>query len=226
MEECIRKLLHGFHNFQETYFSGNSELFAQLHHGQHPRVLVIACSDSRVDPALLTSCDPGDIFVIRNVANLVPPYEPGTGHFHGVSAALEYAVRVLKVEHIIILGHSDCGGVRTLLDPGMDFSGSEFLKTWLSLLEPVRKKVETYLPDAPHSTRCRACEEMSLVQGLKNLLTFPWVREAVESRQLFLHGWYFHLTRGVLYSYNRSTREFQVLTGHDQDYNHSWEVAK
>mgnify|MGYP002347012188 CR=1 FL=1 len=115
MEECIRKLLHGFQSFQETYFSGNSELFDQLRHGQHPRVLVIACSDSRVDPALLTSCDPGDIFVVRNVANLVPPYEPGVGHHHGVSAALEYAVRVLKVGHIIILGHSDCGGVSTLL---------------------------------------------------------------------------------------------------------------
>ena len=215
MEECIRKLLHGFQNFQEAYFSGNSELFDQLRHGQHPRVLVIACSDSRVDPALLTSCDPGDIFVVRNVANLVPPYEPGTGQHHGVSAALEYAVRVLKVEHIIILGHSDCGGVRALLSNSENSPRGEFIGSWLDLIEPARAMVEAFLPNASHSTRCRACEEMSLVLGLRNLLTFPWIKEAVDERRLSLHAWYFHLKRGQLYCYNRETQEFDGLTSFD-----------
>ena len=106
----IAKLIAGFRHFQGNYFHGDNELFSQLKNGQQPKTLVISCSDSRVDPSLLTGAEPGDLFVIRNVANLVPPYEPDA-RYHGVSAALEYAVCQLQVEHIIVLGHSQCGGI-------------------------------------------------------------------------------------------------------------------
>lgn len=218
LEEAIQKLLHGFRNFRETYFSGGSELFDKLRHGQHPRVLVIACSDSRVDPALLTACDPGDIFVIRNVANLVPPYEPGTGLHHGVSAALEYAVTVLKVEHIIVLGHSNCGGIRALMARSQTCScdSHEFLDSWLDLAEPARQTVEAALPDATEATRHRACEEMSLVLAMENLMTFPWIAQAVSEHRLSLHAWYFHLGRGRLFGFDQKEHEFKALSPNEE----------
>ncbi len=207
MEEAIAKLIRGFRNFRTTYFSGDSELFRQLRHGQHPRACVIACSDSRVDPALITDSDPGDLFVIRNVASLVPPCEPDTRH-HGISAALEYAVRVLKVEHLILLGHSDCGGIRALLARTPEQPAGEFLDAWLDLAEPAKQEVERRLPEASETVRRRACEEASLLLGVENLLTFPWLRERVAAGRLALHAWYFHIADGQLFGFDRETGSF------------------
>lgn len=211
MEEAIKKLLHGFRSFRENYFAGDSELFEQLKHGQRPKALVIACSDSRVDPALLTACDPGDIFVIRNIANLVPPYEPDSRH-HGVSAAIEYAVNCLKVEHVIILGHSDCGGIHALMERTADRPAGEFLEAWLDLAEPAKQAVCRQLQTSSDTTRHRACEEASLVLMLENLLSFPWVGEKVERGRLKLHAWYFHIATGRLFGFDRQSNEFHVLT--------------
>ena len=166
MDDAIARLIHGFRSFRNIYFSGDAELFDQLKHGQNPRILVIACSDSRVDPALLTQSAPGDLFVIRNVANLVPPCEPDTRH-HGVSAALEYAVTALEVEHIIVLGHSDCGGIHALMKRTPERPAGEFLERWLDLAEPARRAVQEKLPDADEMTRRHACEEASLVLALE-----------------------------------------------------------
>ena len=210
MEAEIQKLLQGFRDFQDNYFSGDSELFDELRHGQRPKVLVIACSDSRVDPALLTDSDPGDIFVIRNVANLVPPYEPD-GQHHGVSAALEYAVLSLEVEHIIVLGHSDCGGINALMKRNPEKPTGEFLDTWLDLAESAKKAVLTTLTNSPESIQYRACEEASLVLALENLTTFPWVRERIASGKLALHAWYFHIASGKLLGFNRETRHFKAF---------------
>lgn len=214
MADVIEKLLRGFGSFRSNHFSGTGGLFEQLRHGQHPKVLVIACSDSRVDPALLLNCDPGDIFVIRNVANLIPPYEPGSlSSHHGVSAALEYAVCKLHVEHIIVLGHSDCGGIKALLGRKRADAeeAGEFLSLWLDLAEPAREAVERELPDAAEEVRRQACEEASLVLSAENLLTFPWLRERVERGELELHAWYFHLATGVLYGFDRESRSFTKL---------------
>ena len=117
MELAIQKLLQGFEHFKATYFTENNRLFQQLKEHQKPKILLISCSDSRVDPAIITNCAPGDIFVIRNVANLVPQFDPDP-HAHGVSSALEYGVNILQVEHIIVLGHSDCGGIKALMERG------------------------------------------------------------------------------------------------------------
>ena len=210
MDDAIARLIHGFRSFRNIYFSGDAELFDQLKHGQNPRILVIACSDSRVDPALLTQSAPGDLFVIRNVANLVPPCEPDTRH-HGVSAALEYAVTVLEVEHIIVLGHSDCGGIHALMKRTPERPAGEFLERWLDLAEPARRAVQEKLPDADEMTRRHACEEASLVLALENLLTFPWVRRRVEAGKLVLHAWYFAIATGHLFGYDRERCEFRTI---------------
>ncbi len=207
MEEAISRLVSGFRSFRDSYFAGDSELFKQLRHGQHPRACVIACSDSRVDPALITDSDPGELFVIRNVANLVPPYEPDTRH-HGVSAALEYAVRILKVEHLILLGHSDCGGIRALLARTPERPAGGFLDAWLDLAEPARVEVEHRLEHVSEATRHRACEEASLLLGLENLLSFPWIRERVETGELSIHAWYFHIAGGHLFGFDREANRF------------------
>lgn len=208
MEESIKKLLRGFKCFQQNYFSDNSTLFNQLKNGQHPKVLVIACSDSRVDPALLTNSNPGDLFVIRNVANLVPPYEPDENK-HGVSAALEYAVKILEVESIVIIGHSDCGGIKALMNRDKSKVSSEFIDSWLDVAESAKQLVNSKLQNAPEKIRHQACEEASLVLGLDNILTFPWVKSRLEEHKLSVHAWYFNIEKGVLYYFDVIDKQFQ-----------------
>ncbi len=210
MEEAIHKLIDGFRCFRDTWFAGDTELFEKLRHGQKPNACILACSDSRVDPALLLQTDPGDLFVIRNVANLVPPYQPDD-RLHGVSAALEYAVNTLKVEHLILLGHSGCGGIRALMQRSEERPAGQFLDPWLDLAEPAKQRVNSILTDSPESTRCRACEEASLVLGLANLLTFPWIQRQTKSGALTLHAWYFHVAGGLLFHYDPERHGFYRL---------------
>lgn len=207
--EDIARLIAGFRRFQNNYFRGDTELFDELKQGQQPGTLVIACSDSRVDPAILLDCAPGELFVVRNVANLVPPYEPDAG-YHGVSAALEYAVRFLKVSHVIVLGHSQCGGIDGLLKGAADVSG-EFVARWVGIAEPARREVLQRLAGKSPEVRRRACEQAALLLSLDNLLTFPWVRERAELGELLLHGWYFDLERGELLSYDAQNGLFRPL---------------
>ncbi len=206
----IAKLIAGFRRFQGNYFRGDNELFTHLKDGQHPKTLVIGCSDSRVDPSLLTGADPGDLFVIRNVANLVPPYEPDAG-YHGVSAALEYAVCQLQVEHIIILGHSQCGGIAGLMNSDCDCQVGEFIGKWVRLAEPAKKKVREELLDKSDLLQTRACEQAAIMLSLENLLTFPWLLQRVEDHSLFLHGWYFDIQRGELLRYSPDAEAYVPL---------------
>ena len=205
----IARFLFGFRDFQRTYFCSDSAFFESLKKDQNPKSLVIACSDSRVDPAILTGCEPGDMFVVRNVANLVPPYAGVNGH-HGVSAALEYAVKILKVEHVIVLGHSCCGGIQALMDPNREALG-EFIAPWVSIAEGALEEVAKNLPDKTEEMRRRACEQAAILVSLENLLTFPWVRDRVEKAQIYLHGWYFDLLKGELLSYLPETGSFETL---------------
>ena len=188
MEESIHKLIEGFRSFHNTWFAGDSELFDKLRHGQHPRACVISCSDSRVDPAIL-------------------PYEPDTRH-HGVSAALEYAVTELGIGHLILLGHSDCGGIKALMRRSAEEPAGQFLDPWLDLAEPAKLAVNASMTESPETTRCRACEEASLILGLENLLTFPWVRERTGTGSLTLHAWYFHMPSGQLFRFDRDRNGF------------------
>lgn len=206
----LRHFVAGFQRFQKNYFHGDNDLFNQLRDGQSPRILVIACSDSRVDPALISDCDPGDIFVIRNVANLVPPYSPDH-NCHGVSSAIEYAVRGLEVEHIVVLGHSNCGGIHALMTPTKQIAQSQFIETWMSIADRAKEKVLETLPDASINEQQRACELGSILVSLENLLSFPWIAEKVESEALVLHGCYFDMEKGALYGYSTEQNAFLHL---------------
>ena len=197
----LQKFIDGFQDFQDNYFGQDDSSFATLKHGQEPSTMVIGCSDSRVDPGMLLGCEPGDIFVARNVANLVPPYEEDGG-YHGVSAALEFAVCHLKVKHVIILGHSFCGGIKTLMKEDFNPEAKGFLARWISLALPVKTDVLLKLPNSSAKTRQRAAEQYSIMLSLDNLMTFPFVQQAVEKNELKLIGWYFDLEAGDLFEYD------------------------
>jgi len=205
----IARFLSGFKMFQRTYFCEDSQLFSHLNQAQNPKVLVIACSDSRVDPALLLGVEPGDMFVVRNVANLVPPYETSPGR-HGVSAAVEYAVKLLEVEHVIVLGHSGCGGIQALMAPDREALG-EFIAPWVTIAEPALREVASQLTHKNKDLRQRACEQAAILVSLENLLTFPWLWERVMQQRVYLHGWYFDMKKGELLSYLPETGTFEPL---------------
>ena len=206
----IAKFIFGFKLFQKNYFCDDSSVFDTLKEEQKPRALLIGCSDSRVDPATLTGCAPGELFVVRNVANLVPPCETDGGH-HGVSAAVEFAVCSLEVEHIIVLGHCNCGGIKTLLRKRGQATASVFLDPWVEIAAKARDQVLSELAGREPQVQERACEQASILISLENLLTFPWVRERVEAGLLYLHGWYFDFETGELFSYLPETKAFEPL---------------
>ncbi len=187
----INKLLDRYRQFYNEYFVDAPELYRQLSaEGQAPKTLVIACSDSRVDPSIIFKSEPGELFVIRNVASLVPPFECDFVHCHGTSAAIEYAVRHLEVENIIVLGHSHCGGIKTLVDDhGHDHN---FIDSWLSIAdEVVSEQVENV------DVYCE-CEKKAVAVSLRNLQTFPFVAERLKTGRLRLCGWYFCIESGRL----------------------------
>lgn len=206
----MQKFIHGFRRFQEDYFSEDRELFDRLKQGQRPRVVLIGCSDSRVDPSMMVRSEPGDLFIVRNVANLVPPCEHDHS-YHGVSAALEYAVCHLEVEHIIVLGHSCCGGIRSLMEGIPTEKNGEYISRWVGIAERAKQQVLETFADAPPEQQAKACEHASILVSLENLLTFPWIRERVEADTLDLHGWYFDIESGNLYSYQPASGKFELL---------------
>jgi carbonic anhydrase len=208
----IKDLIAGFRRFQSAYYGGRRDLVERLvHQGQAPKVMVVACCDSRVDPAIVIDCDPGDLFVVRNVANLVPPYEEGGG-YHGTSAALEFAVRCLHVQHVIVMGHARCGGVRALLgDIRFEGDAGRFITPWMSIAkEACRTALAAEGAQDPES-RAVACERQAVRISLNNLMSFPFVREAVAAERLQLHGWYFDLDRGELHGLDSATGRYSTL---------------
>ena len=188
----IDRLIAGFKSFRETYYEEQPDFFRSLvEKGQRPDVMVIACSDSRVDPSVVAKAEPGELFIVRNVANLVPPYEPD-GRHHGTSAAIEFAVRELKVGHIIVMGHSHCGGIRCLCEGREDTENREFVDGWMSIVEQAR---DDRLEGDAH---LRHVEREAVNLSVANLLTFPWVIRRVGNGRLKLHGWWFDLEAGEL----------------------------
>ena len=209
MSPSIAKLIDGFAAFRETYFAADNDLFQRLvSGGQAPKVLVVACSDSRVDPAILTGAEPGELFVIRNVANLIPPYH-GAGTYHGTRAALEFSVCDLEVEHIVLLGHSRCGGIRSLMAPAAD-SGGTFMRAWMGM---VSDACRTEAPAGDDDSQARATEKAALLMSLANLEQFPWVADRVQAGTLTLHAWYFDLEQGALLGWDPGQERFLALAG-------------
>ena len=194
------RLIAGYRRFRETGWTPNRARWTALGEGQQPEIMVIACSDSRVDPAQIFDVDPGEIFVVRNVAAMVPPFETSPGH-HGVSAALEFAVQVLGVREIVVMGHGLCGGCKAALT--QELQGTErgeggFIADWIALLDDAREPVV-----AAHGTEGHAAEramELAAVQAsLTNLRTFPCIRRKERDGQLRLTGAFFAISDGILH---------------------------
>ena len=191
----IDRLLMGFKSFRETYYEKQPDFYRFLvEKGQKPDVMFIACSDSRVNPSIITKANPGELFIVRNVANLVPPFEPNQ-NYCATSAAIEFAVRDLNVRHIIVLGHSHCGGIRCLCEGLEDPESREFIDGWMSIAEQARD--ERLEGEAQRSHAEREAVKVSL----GNLLSFPWVKNRVEDGRLKLHGWWFDMEVGDLMAY-------------------------
>ncbi|KAJ3346706.1 hypothetical protein HDU91_006968 [Kappamyces sp. JEL0680] len=212
----INKFLKGFQRFHHNYFSENRTLYDTLQNGQAPKTVLIGCCDSRVDPAIITDCDPGDIFVVRNVANLVAPYSQDAGH-HGTASALEYAVKVLKVENIVVLGHSKCGGIAALLS--QQTGDLEFVGPWMSIASKAREKTLKYYGDKPLPAQQKACgkrlgltaEHASIMQSLENLVSYPFIHSRLKDGTLTLNGWYFDFESGDLMAYNPNSSVFEAI---------------
>jgi len=207
----INKLIKGFKGFREKYYSGTEESeYSKRFDGQAPKTLLIGCSDSRVDPALLYSTSPGELFVVRNVANLVPPYEAsGTGR-HGVSAAIEFAVVNLKVENIVILGHRQCGGIRALMS-GQQEKEVSFVGAWMEVAQAARTKVLQKFSNLDYESQCKECEKEAITVSIQNIKTFPFVKQAINASHLNIIGIYFDLEHGTLMEYDEGTQSFNTL---------------
>jgi carbonic anhydrase len=189
----MRQLIEGYRRFRDNQWPERRSTFEALaRSGQSPPAMVIACSDSRIDPAMIFGTGPGELFTIRNVANLVPPYRPDAEP-HATSAALEFAVRTLEVPDVIVMGHAMCGGIHALLQGPSDSAG-DFVGPWMRIAEPARQKVLACEP----ADRQAACEREAIKVSLSNLLTFPWVAERVADGRLGLHGAMFDIRTGVL----------------------------
>ncbi|VXC96634.1 carbonic anhydrase [Sphingomonas sp. AX6] len=193
------ELIHGYHRFRDQEWAIERARWATLSEGQSPKVMVIACSDSRVDPAQVFDTSPGEIFVVRNVANLVPPFEAGGGR-HGVSAALEFAVTQLEVEEIVVMGHGACGGVHAALS--QCFSDAEpgsggFIAHWIDLLDDARDRVIAEYGDGPEAIHALELETVRV--SIANLRTFPFVPNRERVGKLKIHGAYFAIRDGILH---------------------------
>lgn len=205
-------LIHRYHGWKATTWDENRAWYRRLaEDGQRPRAMVISCCDSRVHVTSIFGADQGEFFIHRNIANLVPPYAPD-GHQHGTSAAVEYAVATLKVAHLIVVGHSACGGVKGCHDmcsghaPALEEKTS-FVGRWMDILRPGYERV-SHLPEAE---RLRALEKEAVLVSLENLMTFPFVAQAVDAGEMTIHGLWNDIGEGTLEQYDPAAGRFQPI---------------
>jgi carbonic anhydrase len=199
------RLTEGYRSFLGDRFQREQRRYEALASGQSPEIMVISCCDSRVSPEVVFDASPGELFVVRNVANLVPPFETG-GEYHGTSAALEFAVQALKVKHIVVLGHARCGGIRAFADPAEPLSPGDFIGRWMNLVAPAAEKIGPRQGDL--SAYVQKLELAAIENSLSNLMTFPCIRILVERGKLQLHGAYFGIATGVLMVRDPQTGQF------------------
>jgi carbonic anhydrase len=190
------RLTEGYRAFLDERFARERSRYESLAEGQAPEVMVVSCCDSRVSPEVIFDASPGELFVVRNVANLVPPYETG-GEYHGTSAALEFAVQALRVKHIVVLGHARCGGIRAFADDSAPLSPGDFIGRWMNLIAPAGQRIGPR-GDADLNEYLSRLELAAVENSLRNLMSFPCVKILVERGKLFLHGAYFGVATGIL----------------------------
>ncbi len=201
MEKSLKQIIHGYHKFRRKYATGDNSIMEHLaYHGQKPEIMVIACCDSRVDPALILQCEPGELFIVRNVANIVPPYEKDE-KYHGTSAALEFGICFLNVKHLIILGHSQCGGIEALLNSS-ELAQNDFIGRWVSIINVDLDRVK----DADELGK------QSLTHSYQNCLTFPWIKDRIKQKKLSIHLWNFDIKTGEIAAYSDKDNQYHPLT--------------
>jgi len=204
-----KSLLEGYRTFRTQRLPVEQSRYRELSvHGQSPETMVIGCCDSRVSPEVIFDAGPGELFVVRNIANLVPVYQPDE-NAHGVSAALEFAVNVLRVKHIVVLGHAQCGGIRAFIDRIEPLSPGDFIGKWMAMFIKPGEVVEQRSHESMQDFVTRI-EKAAVFRSLENLQTFPFVRARVESGDLELHGAYFGVAEGSLFVLDKQTKQFKM----------------
>ncbi|MGE5267011.1 MAG: carbonic anhydrase [Deltaproteobacteria bacterium] len=212
MSSFPETLTDRFRRFKHRIYFPNADQYEELAtYGQSPEIMMVSCCDSRVDLETIFNAIPGELFVVRNVANLIPPFETG-GRFHGVSASIEFAVLNLRVKHIVVLGHSGCGGIKAALNQSaMIQTEAMFISKWMSMLDEARLSVLASKQSATLAEQLQILELESIKTSLKNLRTFPFVREREDKGKVNLHGAHFDIKTGTLSVLNHSRGEFFPL---------------
>jgi carbonic anhydrase len=206
----MEKLIEGAVAFRQNDFETHEQLFTELGREQNPHTLFIGCSDSRLVPGMITTTRPGELFIIRNIANLVPPYHD-SGEYLATISAIEFAVQGLEVENIVICGHSNCGGCSALFKDDAYFQKLPHTRKWLELALPVKKKVLELLPDGNHASHEWLTEQMNVVEQIHHLLTYPYIAEKYEKGLLTISGWYYIIETGEIYSYDSTKGFFELI---------------
>ncbi len=206
----MQKLIDGAVAFRQNDFEAHEKLFSDLGKEQNPHTLFIGCSDSRLVPAMITTSKPGELFIIRNVANIVPPYKLA-GEYLAAISAIEFAIQALEVENIVVCGHSNCGGIAALYKPAEYFQKLPHTRKWLELAHPVKEKVLKLLPDGNHASREWLTEQMNVVEQIHHLLTYPFIAEKYEKGLLTISGWYYIIETGEIFSYNSEKGFFELI---------------
>jgi carbonic anhydrase len=206
------KLFKGIAKFREEDFEAHRELFESLGRAQEPHTLFVGCADSRVVPDLITRTMPGELFTVRNVANIVPPYRDTEEHA-GTISSIEYAVQALEVENIVVCGHSNCGGCAAMHKSGEELAHLPNVKRWLEISKEVRERVERQLGGGSEKKREWLTEQINVLVQMRNLLTYPYVRERYQQGRLKIYGWYYIIETGEVFNFNDQTESFELVNG-------------
>jgi carbonic anhydrase len=205
------KLFKGYMKFRQEDFASHRELFRELGRRQAPHTLFIGCSDSRVVPNLITKTPPGELFIVRNIANIVPPFRE-TEEYVATTSAVEYAVQVLGVDSIVVCGHSNCGGCAAMNSAPEDLGHIPHVRKWLEVSREVRGRVDRLMTGDSPEEREWLTEQVNILVQMKNLLTYPYVREKYEGGKLSIYGWHYIIETGELFNFNDQKQVFELLT--------------
>lgn len=210
----IDKFIDGFKQFRKETYLPKQQLYRDLAaHGQSPKVMIVACSDSRVPVQNILGAESGELFVVRNVANLVPFYTEGDVHL-STTAAIEFAVKYLEIEDIIIMGHSQCFGIVTLMK-NIEANEPCSITSWVSTYEDTRERVLKEYKGHSFEEKCHACERIAVMQSLEHLKEYPWIKERIDQGKLRCHGWWYDVGEGMLYQINQPDGHLVPLIDHD-----------
>jgi len=206
----MNKLIAGAVAFRQHDFETHEQLFSELGKEQKPHTLFIGCSDSRVVPNMITASMPGELFIVRNIANIVPPYQQ-SGEYLAAISAIEFAVEELEVENIVVCGHSNCGGCAALFKPAEYFDKLPHTRKWIELALPIKEKVLFLLPDGNAASREWMAEQLNVVEQIHHLITYPYIAEKYIKGLITISGWYYIIETGEIFNYNVDKGFFELI---------------